>query len=72
MQRDMFRAGFGGAGYVVGVCADDLELLAFSQPGAEPGGRNELAAAWSLVADALGQRLIRFFDGEQCRRPTVN
>jgi hypothetical protein len=33
MQRDMFGAGFGCAGNVVGVSADDLEILVLAQPG---------------------------------------
>ena len=44
-------------------------LRAFNAP-SDPSVK--LAAPRSLVFDALGQRLVRFFDGEQCRRPTVN
>jgi hypothetical protein len=34
--------------------------------------RNELAVAWGLVADALGEGFVRFIDGEQRRGPTVD
>jgi hypothetical protein len=45
-------------------------LRAFNGPNTPV--HTELAAAWCLVADALGEGLIRFLDCEQCRGPTMD